>query len=362
MKDSKSAIVGILEDYWHPNKAKGLLAQTIHSKEIEEGAFGPDAGEKFFPGSWLLAPKSSDFYKFRFSFFVHPAVLKPGCSNWNPREILGVGKYRPFHAITEFMNNAGIGVVYVVPVTESGILPYEQIAEKNFEGIQWKLFSFQNSAFVECNPREFFSRWQGERGRPGFGREWNTALRGKYGKLHENELVELLLNELFYNGFIKATLKRPINDPYDVDSFLISISQKHIFPMEIKEKFAAENGKEKFFGIDAGRVMMLLRLCLPNDANAIYLIRELNEAGRFLGWKYMTLSDIVMSSSWNLQAGGPGMGGQATQTIRLPYSFFRDFNADAISEENLKAAGSLPNDIKSIAREFGKNLADRFHK
>ncbi len=42
---------------------------------------------------------------------------------------------------------------------------------------------------------------------------------------------------------------------------------------------------------------MLLRLCLPNDSNALYLIRELDEAGSFIGWKFITLSDIIMTAS-----------------------------------------------------------------
>ena len=72
--------------------------------------------------------------------------------------------------------------------------------------------------------------------------------------------------------------------------------------MEIKEKFAGQSGREKFFGIDAGRIMMLLRLCLPNDSNALYLIKELDEAGSFIGWKFITLRDIIMTASWNPQA------------------------------------------------------------
>ena len=167
---------------------------------------------------------------------------------------------------------------------------------------------------------------------------------------------------MFYAGFLKTVHKKPLNDPYDVDLFLISISQKHIFPMEIKEKFPWASGNDKFFGIDAGRIMMLLRLCLPNDANSVYLIRELDESGKFIGWKYMTLSDIIMTASWNLQAGGPGMGGQSTQTIRLPYKHFKNFTDNDLTEENLKVIGNMPKDIKTIAKHFGEELSEKFNK
>lgn len=359
MKEN-SKIVGILEDFWPRNKAKGLLAQTIFSEKIETNVFGGDAKEKLLPGCWLIAPKNGDFYKFRFCFFVHPKVVKTNEITTNIKELLGE-KYRPFHAIAEFMNNAGIGIIYVVVHTEKGDLSLKEIKERNFENVGWHFFSFENGSFTTRAPVEFFERWEGDRGRASYGHGWDANVKKKIKKLSNDVLTKLLLNEMFYAGFVKGTLKKPLNDPSDVDSFLMSLSQKHIFPMEIKEKFPGQNGGEQFFGIDAGRIMMLLRLCIPNDANAVYLIREMDENGKFIGWKYITLSDIIMTSSWNLQAGGPGMGGQSTQTIRLPYSYFKDFNEKEISEDSLKKIGDLPKDIKNVAKQFGIELSARFH-
>ena len=132
-------------------------------------------------------------------------------------------------------------------------------------------------------------------------------------------------------------------------------------PIEIKEKFPGESSAGAFFGIDAGRLLMLLRLCLPNDSNAVYLIREVTEGERrFVGWKCMTLSEIVTAASWNLQRGGTGMGGQETQTVRLPYSCFREFGPNFMSEENMESIKNLPKDIKRIAACFGESLEREF--
>ena len=355
-------IVKILQDFWPRNKAKGLLAQSTLANEVEESVFGKNGKDKFLPGCWLLAPKNLDFYKFRFSFFIHQSVVsEKEIKSANCEKFLG-GLYRPFHAIAEFLNNAGIGVIYAIPFTKDGNLPYGEISKRVFENIGWAFFSFEGGNFIPRNPIEFFKKWEGDRGRASYGGNWDKVVTEKVKKLDEKILVELLLNELFYIGFIKSVLKKPLNDPYDVDSFLMSMSQRFIFPMEIKEKFAGENQHEKFFGIDAGRVMMLLRLCLPNDANAIYLIRELNEEGNFIDWKYITLSDIIMSSSWNLQAGGPGMGGQSTQTIRLPYDYFKKFDETAIADENLQIIGNMPKDVKNLAKSFGMEISSRFYK
>lgn len=360
MSDRRADMVRILESLWPKNKAKGLLAQTMFYGDVKKEIFGTGINEKIIPGCWLLAPKESDFYKFRFCFFIHPCVIDSERHSISPREVFGE-RYRPFHAIAEFMNNTGIGVAYVIPTTEGCLLPLEQLGRGEFDVIRWRLFNFQNGNFIGKDPMEFFERWPGGRGRPSHGGQWEPQTREKILNLEEEILTELLLNEIFYSGFIKSCLRKPINDPYDVDSFLISLSQRNIFPMEMKEKFPGGDNDNRFFGIDAGRVMMFLRICIPNDSNAIYLIRELDEDGNFIGWKYITLTDIIMTASWNLQAGGPGMGGQSTQTIRLPYSYFRNFTSDVMSEDNLRKIGNMPKDIKTLAKTFSAELENRFN-
>ena len=152
-----------------------------------------------------------------------------------------------------------------------------------------------------------------------------------------------------------------MSDPYDVDGFLLSYSARAVLPLEIKEKFPAGSGDNAFFGIDAGRVLMLLRLCLPNDANAFYMIREVEETGReFVSWKFMPVSEIIASASWNLQRGGRGMGGQETQTIRLPYGGFRKLEPDILGGKSLKEISNLPEEIKRLAVEFKRALESEF--
>lgn len=350
-------LAAILESYWPKNKAKGLLAQTIFMDEIKSGQFGGDSLEKIVSGSWLIAPKGSDYYRQRFAFLVHPIVLASAEYTKSIKNVLEE-KYRPVHAIADYLDNAGVGFMYVVPICKDGVLPVKEISERNFDNIKWKFFRYINKDFSHIDGIEFFSKWDGDRGRATFNNrmDWEQPIKDKVYALREDVLLELLLNELFMTGFVKSILHKPLTDPYDIDAFLMSLSQKFIFPMEIKQKTSFINGSEKYFGIDAGRVAMLLRLSLPNDANSIYLIRELDSESNFLGWKYITLSDIVMTSSWNLQAGGPGMGGQSTQTIKLPYKYFKDFDRSTLSEDNLSKIGHLPKDIKAMAKEFKEQL------
>ena len=166
-------------------------------------------------------------------------------------------------------------------------------------------------------------------------RPWTEDTESEFEKLQPQTLEANFLFEFFYAGFLKSHLKKPFNDPYDVDGFLLNGSV--VCPIEIKEKFPAKiakNSTAKFFGIDVGRVIMMLRLCIGTGNDAFYIIRELDEeTNKFVEWKYMLLSDIIKFSSWNLSAGGTGMTGGATQTLRLPYHEFKSFSGSDLSKD-----------------------------
>ena len=171
-------------------------------------------------------------------------------------------------------------------------------------------------------------------------------------------LKATLLKELFYEGYMKSTLRNSPSDPYDVDGFVVSRSHRYIFPIELKEKYPT---KSKHFGLDTGRILMLLRLCVPNGCNALYIVRETDEeTGCFAGWKYTTLANILMSSSWNPQGGGTGMGGQSTYTVMIPYNEFSDVTESTFDDDSLKEMHNLSDDVMRIAAQYAGLHADRF--
>jgi len=301
----KEALVDYLEKYWAENKAKGLMAQLLFRKEMKGGVYS-EYGQKFFGGCWVLAPRREDFFKFRFCFFVHPVMLKNMLNDdAKPEDIMGNAEGLKFRMVAGFLTRAGMEVIYAISVGEAPLPP---------ENMRWFLYRYNDKRdrLQRIDEDTFFSRWEG-RGRPGRKdkEKWGPNLRKEYLALEEEELLYLLLNEAFYTTFLKGSLRKSVSDPYDVDGFLLSFLTGTVLPLEIKEKFPARRGDSAFFGIDAGRILMLLRLCLPSDTNAFYVIREVREADRkFIDWKFMPISEIIASASWNLQRGGKGMGGR----------------------------------------------------
>ena len=306
------------ETIWNQNKARGIYGQAQFENEFIEGKFRKHA-KKLFHGCWLISQKSIDFHKFRFCVFVHDKILKEMADKIDPSSLLG-RKDKPFYAVAEFMKNAGVGIIYAVPTAPAGKLTFESLLDKDYRIPAWHVLFYENEKLVKkAHSLDFFSGWEGKRGRATYQKaKWaHPDTRLLFANLSEEKLLSMLLNELFVTGYLRAILKKPIADLYDVDGFIISLSQKHILPIELKEKFPVLTARERFFGIDAGRILMLLRICIPNDSNALYIIREVEPDSRKLkAWKFMTLSKIVMTSGWNLQAGGRGMGGQSTQTVK----------------------------------------------
>jgi hypothetical protein len=349
----KRKLVEYLEEHWTENKAKGIMAQLLFKREMKSKY--SRYRRKFFDGCWVLAPREKDFFKFRFCFFVHSRVMKdaPG-EDTEPEDIMkeAVEGFK-FRRIASFLNRAGLEVIYAIPVGDSPLPP---------EDMRWFLYRYSSRREVlqQIDADAFFSQWEGK-GKPGQGKTWNDRLIQDYLGLEEDELVSLVLNDAFYTSFLKGRLRKPVSDPSDVDGFLLSFSSGIVLPLEIKEKFPAGTGNNMFFGIDAGRILMLLRLCLPNDTNALYIIREVGEAEReFRGWKFMPLSEIILTASWNLQRGGKGMGGQETQTIKLPYHGFKNLESSDLSDSSLEDIGNLPQEIRKLAEEFKRVLEGRF--
>jgi len=348
----KEIIIEQLKSIWSENKAKGLLAQVKFQQFLVRGEL-TGLHKKYYSGGWILAPKDNAYFKYRYAFFIHGEII-PNINNLcELEEVMDEASANNFKRIAGYLNKAGIGVMYAIPLG-NGI--------KNIENIEWNIYNYnlEEERLQQIDSENFFSNW-GNRGRPSRSRGWSRETEGSYLSLDEDILLALYLNEHFYTEYLKRKLHIPISDPYDVDGFFIVHTSGKVIPIEIKEKFPAGENQNKFFGIDAGRVLMLLRLCLPNDSNALYIIREVDDSPqrRFVAWKYISLSDIIMTSGWNLQRGGTGMGGQETQTIRLPYDEFKALTKEVLKDSYLDKIGDLPKEIKDKVQQF---LSDRISK
>jgi hypothetical protein len=336
------------------NKALGLLAQFEFNKWLDKYSYTKK--DKFFPGCWIVALKNEEFYALRTCFFVHSEIINLCDLN---NVVNSLKSDRRCHVLFSSLKSVGLDVIYSIPIVDGESF--------SLSDVTWKIYRYTQEDLVEEKLDKYFSIWKG-RGRPSRPREWSDILIKKYKNLSEKDITQITLPQFFYNDVFKKTFKASTMDPYDSDGFVISYSGK-IFPLEIKEKFPFNHQQiGKTIGIDVGRVLLLLRICVPLNMNAFYIVREVEETSerKPLGWKIICLNEILMKCSWNVQAGGPGMAsspseaGSPTSTILLPYREFTDMTPEFFSEENLMKRSSLTDNAKAVAREFLGKLSQVF--
>ena len=315
-----------LQQFLQHNKARGMIAELALETELQ--ADGTAEVNKILPGGWLISPNVPDPYRYRYIVFVLPHVYKDG------RELrqaaTNLENDRGWQALATFLSQSAVGVVV------SGALQSGTVISP--AGLGWHNFVYSGEKLQLAEYLQPFASWPGTRGRASKGDVWEAEIQNRFlTTASDSQLTALTLRQAFYYGYLKQQLRKPVADPYDADAFIVSY-RGAVMPVEIKEKSPTEGGA---FGIDAGRILMMLRLCLATDSNALYLIREVGsgEGRQLKNWRYITLSDMIMGCSWNLQAGGRGMGGGATQTVMMAGSLFGNFGLSNLSEDWLATNG-----------------------
>jgi hypothetical protein len=312
---------------------------------------GTPSGDKWYAGGWILSPKN--FHHLRHYVSVLPALYQS--DDELSDAISKLQQDRGWHALATFLTQSRIVVIVSGAITVGGFTDIRQL--------QWQHYVYRHEQLHQTNHDEPFALWDGNRGRPSKGKPWSPDVESRYQNADDQLLTSLALRQAFYYGYLKEYLKKPIEDPYDVDAFLVGYSG-NVMPVEIKEK--SRTPKKEEFGVDAGRILMLLRLCIATDSNALYTIREVDETHErnLRGWQYITLADLIMKCRWNLQGGGAGMGGGATQTIMMPCELFQPLTTAQFSESWLAENGSLQTSVRVAAEvlnlEFMSIYGDKF--
>lgn len=340
----RNEAVSFLQEYLTHNKARGMVSE--YALETHLQTYAPPLATKFLPGGWVISPKTGTPPRLRVVAIVLPQLFEN-----DPElhaEIESKQTDRGFQALATFLSQSAIGVI-VAGAVSTGMYG-------GLTGLTWRNYSYRNERLLLNTGDEPYTKWPGNRGvaRRAGGPAWDADVIARYAELDSEQLTGLTLRQAYNITYLKQRLKKPFDDPYDVDAFIVSFRQA-VMPVEIKEKSRTPDGD---FGLDAGRILMMLRMCLATDSNALYIIREV-EAGagrRLIGWRCITLSNLIMGCSWNLQQGGRGMGGGATQTVMMPGSLFEAFTEENFSEEWLAGNSSLQGSVRAKAQEITVSL------
>ena len=339
----QSDAIAYLQQFLRANKARGMVSEC--SLETHLKSQHATLASKFLQGGWLLSPKTEESSRYRIVISVMPYLYQSEAELDDA--IHARETDRGFQSLATFLTQSAIGVIVAGAVSTGTKADPSQLSWKNYSYVKERL-----NANAGNDP---FDRWPGGRGYARPGDEWQPDVIDRFRAIDNEQLTSLTLRQAYYYGYLKQQLRKPFDDPYDVDAFIVSFRQS-VMPIEVKEKSPTPNGA---FGLDAGRILMMLRMCLATDSNALYIVREVDSSTgrRLVGWRCITLANLVLGCSWNLQAGGAGMGGGATQTVMMPGSLFEPFTERNLSEEWLEDNSSLQGAVRAKAQELAENLA-----
>jgi len=340
---AQDSAIEYLQRFLKFNKARGMVSEC--SLETHLKSQHAIVASKFLPGGWVLSPKTEESSRYRFVVSVMPHLYE---SETELQTAIHARETdRGFQALATFMTQSAVGVIVAGAISTD--------ADADPSQLTWRNYSYVDERLRLNTGDEPFERWPGTRGRAVPGNAWQADVIDRFRAIDGEQLTALTLRQAYYYGYLKQQLHKPFDDPYDVDAFIVSFRQA-VMPVEIKEKSPTPGGA---FGLDAGRILMMLRMCLATDSNALYIVREVDNSTvrRLVEWRCITLSNLVMGCSWNLQAGGAGMGGGATQTVMMPGSLFETFTDRNLSEEWLEENSSLQMAVKTKAQELAENLA-----
>lgn len=139
--------------------------------------------------------------------------------------------------------------------------------------------------------------------------------------------------------FLKEHLRVSVCTPYmaevsDVDGILWG--NEKTYPLEIKEKTAATDGKlGEYFGIDVGPfVKLAFYAAKRGNLHSLFVVREITdtESRALKQWWFIPFDRLASYASWNQQGGGTSMMGTASTVVRIPKDRFTALTKDALDE------------------------------
>ncbi|MDQ8005266.1 MAG: hypothetical protein REI64_10735 [Pedobacter sp.] len=142
-----------------------------------------------------------------------------------------------------------------------------------------------------------------------------TEWIGKLEKFDEEQLLQLYVQRLIFDGFLGFKVKRGI--PSDIDCIALT-SRGLPLIMEVKEKDLSK-GPLNGFGMDLSRIEALRVLEETTGINVYYIVRRVaNQTTRdFMEWRVISIKNFIEKMDRKPIAGGTGM--RATDTYNPTY-------------------------------------------
>ncbi|MEI8602318.1 hypothetical protein P4S55_16465 [Shewanella sp. PP-Sp27a-2] len=327
MPATKDDAIRFLETQWssiNDNKTKGIKAETEFRQYLEKNRI------HFIPGGWILTPGKNTKVEIPSH---HKICLLPmesdfswarsgRTTNVTPALMSAYNYFRHVGLTTYFVEARDVDESkFNHPTKSEGASravyprPYDLI---------FKTIS-PNGEFDEVNFQDVFLNFP--------FRDGNRGLRCYKKERINRELPPWndcsLVRDLFWFEYTRYYCQIDyLISNNDLDLFIIGNSGG-AYPVELKSKSPViDTTLGDWFGLDIGPFAKMAYFTANSmNTDALYIVQEVDENRNLVQWLGIKFTDLVKSCSWVGQAGGKGMSGGASSTVKVPKLSFTELSS-----------------------------------
>ena len=325
MPNSNNHAINFLESQWsdkNKNKIKGITAELRFEAFLKTASVS-QLYKYLIPGGWIMEPSQNTI--------INPptqgriAIIPiPTAFSWSgnvttlpfPAQVLAESYFSQVGISTYFtkydtQRNINIENTFVIPATKN----YQTAYTLDF-------FKISTLGLIPETLPVIMRNFTNRKGLVGLRAYINNKINSNQYPWNDVQLV----TNLFWKEYSRYFLhRRFLASANDLDFFLIGLSNK-AYPVEFKSKTVVSNSKMgDWFGLDIGPFAKLSYfVSLSNNMEALYFVEEVDKNGLTLDYWGVKFTELLRNCFWVSQAGGKGMGGGVSNTVKIPKSIFRN--------------------------------------
>lgn len=323
MPSSIDGAIRFLETQWssiNENKLKGIKA------EVDFRGYLKKKKVHYIPGGWILSPGKNTHVEIPSKEKICLLPIEIGFS-WVSTGQGGNNITPALMSAYNYFRQVGVTTYFVVPepIDEVGFkLPSKKqgatraMYPRSYNLLFKKISS--NGQFEDVNMSDVMKNFPHRNGN--IGMRCNQVNRIDRNKVPWNDAE--IVRDLFWFEYARYYCQvEYLVSNNDLDLFIIGTSGS-AYPVELKSKLPVEDDKlGDWFGLDIGPfAKMSFFTSNSMNTDALYVVEEVDEQRNHIAWLGIKFTELVKSCCWVGQAGGQGMMGGASSTIKVPKAAF----------------------------------------
>lgn len=287
------------------NKVNGMLAEIDLRNTLTALGYGNNISQ----GGWIVRNVGNGVFGHH-TAVLFPMTIQPNLNYSQTRQL--EDPPHGLHTICATMHQIGVHSFYCVPTIQTN---------NDVTSITWQLKQLGIPVTPPYSPlNSVITNFSARTRNYNFLRYHTTASIIPLPSLAE-EFTKEHLRVSFQNNFMC--------EMSDIDG--IFWGQQYTYPLEIKEKTAANDSKVgDYFGLDVGPfVKLAFYAAKKGNLHSLFFVREINNttARQLVNWWFITFDRLAQYASWVSVGGGRNMQGGGSTVVKIPRSEFYPLTA-----------------------------------